>query len=77
MKNKLSDVHNHLMAQLERLSDEALDAEKLQLELDRTKAIAVVSSQIVANARVVLDAKIAAAEYGIAANPLAALTGPD
>lgn len=77
MKNKLSDVHNHLVAQLERLSDESLDAEKLQLELERTKAIAVVSNQIVANARVVLDAKIAAAEYQIAANPLAALTGPE
>ncbi|GJA64085.1 hypothetical protein KAM344_17220 [Aeromonas caviae] len=59
MKNKLTDLNDHLFAQLERLGDESLDSEKLKDEIARSKAITAVSSQIVNNARLALDAQIA------------------
>ncbi len=57
MKNTLGDLNNHLFMQLERLSDEELEGEKLQEEIMRTKAIASVASQIIANGSLVLDAR--------------------
>lgn len=59
MKNKLTDLNDHLFAQLERLGDESLDSEKLKDEIARSKAITAVSSQIINNARLALDAQIA------------------
>lgn len=64
MKNKLGDLNNHLFAQLERLSEEDLTAEKLEQELKRTDAIVAVSTQIVRNADVALRAASLLAEYG-------------
>ena len=57
MKNTLGDLNNHLFMQLERLSDEELTGYKLQEEIIRTKAIASVASQIIANGSLVLDAR--------------------
>jgi hypothetical protein len=62
MKNKLSDLNDHLFAQLERLSDESLVGEKLKEEISRSKAVTTVSNQIVNNARLALDAQVAARE---------------
>lgn len=59
MKNKLTDLNNHLFAQLERLGDESLTGEQLKDEISRSKAITSVSGQIVNNARLALDAQIA------------------
>ncbi|MGU5684425.1 hypothetical protein ACV1DN_09460 [Aeromonas allosaccharophila] len=59
MKNKLTDLNNHLFAQLERLGDEQLRGEALKEEIDRSKAITQVAGQIVNNARLALDAQIA------------------
>ena len=57
MKNRLSDLHNHLFMQLERLNDESLKGEDLRAELDRAKAISAVASQIVSNGHLVLKAQ--------------------
>ncbi|QYJ79398.1 hypothetical protein [Shewanella acanthi] len=65
MKNKLIDLNNHLFAQLERLSDETLKGEALQDEISRAKSVTAVSSQIVSNARLALDAQLAANEMGV------------
>lgn len=65
MKNKLIDLNNHLFAQLERLSDESLKGEALQDEILRSKSVTQVSTQIVANARLALDAQIAANDMGV------------
>lgn len=56
MKNKLSDLNNHLFAQLERLSDEKLKGDKLSEEIVRAKAVSGIAQQIIANANTVLEA---------------------
>lgn len=58
MKNSLSDLNNHLFAQLERLNDEELKGEELQKEISRSKAITGIAQQVISNARLVLDAEI-------------------
>ena len=50
MKNKLSDLNNHLFAQLERLGDEELDLEAIEKEAKRTDAIVQVADNIISNA---------------------------
>lgn len=42
MKNKLSDLNDHLFTQLERLTNEDLNPEQLQMEIERGKAISLV-----------------------------------
>lgn len=76
MKNKLSDLNNHLFAQLERLSEEDLTTERLELEVKRTDAIVDVAKQIVSNADLQLKAASLVAEYGeIVRNNLPLLGG--
>ena len=58
MKNKLSDLNDHLFAQLERLGDEDLKPKELEIEIDRSKAIAGVAKQVISNAQLVLDAQL-------------------
>lgn len=57
MKNKLSDLNNHLFAQLERLGNEELEGEALKSELSRSKAITSVAKEIISNGQLVLDAQ--------------------
>jgi aminoglycoside/choline kinase family phosphotransferase len=57
MKNTLTDLNNHLFAQLERLGNEEMTAEQLKTEIERTKAISAISQNVIANARLVLDAQ--------------------
>lgn len=57
MKNKLSDLNNHLFAQLERLGNEALSGEQLAAEIERSHAITSVAKEVISNARLVLDAQ--------------------
>jgi len=47
MKNTLADLSNHLFAQLERLSDEALDPEALAQEIRRAGAIDRIAAQVI------------------------------
>lgn len=64
MKNRLSDLNNHLFAQLERLSEEELTAEEIEREVRRTDAIVTVSEQIIRNADVQLKAVQIIATHG-------------
>ncbi|MBU2963360.1 hypothetical protein KO516_21540 [Citreicella sp. C3M06] len=70
MKNKLSDLNDHLFAQLERLSDETLSAETIEQEVKRTEAIVSVSDQITGNADLQLKAAKLFAEHGQAILPM-------
>ena len=56
-KNKLSDLNNHLFAQLERLGDEDKSGDDLKLEVERSKAMANVAKEIVATGKLALDAE--------------------
>ena len=64
MKNKLSDLNNHLFAQLERLGEEGLTAEQIELEAKRTDAIVEVAEQIVRTADLQLKAATIIANHG-------------
>lgn len=64
MKNKLVDLNNHLFAQLERLGEESLTAEQLEQEVKRTDAMVAVSTQILRNADLSVQAAKLVAEYG-------------
>lgn len=57
MKNTLGDLNNHLFAELERLGDEGLTSDELKEELTRAESIVRVSSSIISNASLVLQAE--------------------
>ena len=75
MKNKLEDLNNHLFEQLERLNDEELTGEALEEELKRSRAVASISSQIIENGRLVLDALKHQTEYCKSQKEMPALLG--
>lgn len=60
MKNRLSDLNNHLFMQLERLNDENLTGDDLVEELNRSQGIANVSAQIISVGALALKAKTTA-----------------
>lgn len=64
MKNKLSDLNDHLFAQIERLGDEDLSDEQIEKEAKRADAIVSVADQIVRNADLQLKAATLLAGHG-------------
>jgi len=54
-KNTLSDLNNHLFAQIERLGDEDLTQKELSKEIERAKAINGVAKNIIDNAKTALE----------------------
>ena len=75
MKNKLSDLNNHLFAQLERLSDEELTSDQIDHEAKRSEAMVSVADQIIRNAALQIQAASIAAKGG--ADPVPYLPAPD
>lgn len=73
MKNKLSDLNDHLFAQIERLGDTDLSGDDLTTEINRSKAMAQIATQIVNSAKITVDAmkllsRDGSAETGIIKN---------
>ena len=62
-RNKMSDLNDHLFAQLERLGDEELTQEQLDKEIARSKAISQVSKQIVDTAKTTMAAVKLSGEF--------------
>lgn len=56
MKNKLSDLNDHLFAQIERLGDTDINGDELKAEINRSKAMAQIATQIVNSAKITVDA---------------------
>lgn len=69
MKNKLTDLNDHLFAQLERLGDEDLTPEKIDQEATRGAAIVAVADQIIRNASLKIQAAKILSDYGIDPTP--------
>ena len=55
MKNTLGDLNNHLFAEIERLGDESTTGEELEQEIQRARAVTAVSSQVIQNAKLILE----------------------
>lgn len=64
MKNKLTDLNDHLFAQLERLSEEGLSAEQIEQETARGAAIVSVADSIIRNADLTFKAATFVATHG-------------
>jgi hypothetical protein len=64
MKNKLTDLNNHLFAQIERLSEEGLSVEDIEKEVSRADAIVSISDQIIRTADLQLKAVTVLANHG-------------
>lgn len=64
MKNKLGDLNDHLFAQLERMSDEGMDPERIEIEAKRAEAIVSLADQVVRNADLQLRAAKLFADHG-------------
>lgn len=56
MRNTLGDLNNHLFAEIERLGDESTTGEELEQEIQRARAVTAVSSQVINNAKLILEA---------------------
>jgi len=69
MKNKLSDLNDHLFAQLERLSDEDLTREGIEREHKRGEAIVAVADQIIRNAGLQIQAAKILSDHGLDPTP--------
>ena len=70
MKNKLTDLNDHLFAQLERLSEEDLTAEQIEAEANRADAIVAISDQIIRTADLQLKAVTVLANHGDRFKPM-------
>lgn len=69
MRNKLSDLNNHLFCEIERLTDEDLEGDALDQEIKRAQAVSNVSDKIIQNSKMQLDAIKIQLEYGDTENP--------
>ncbi len=55
-RNKISDLNNHLFAELERLGDEDLKLDELNSEIERAKAISGIAKNLIDSNKTVLQA---------------------
>jgi len=65
MKNKLTDLNDHLFEQLERLNDDDLTGDQLNAEIARSKAMTNVAQTIINNGELLLNAKKHVDDYNL------------
>lgn len=73
MQNNLSDLNNHLFAQLELLGNGELSNEELEAEIKKSKAMTSISAQILKIADVQLKAIRVAEDCGLLNDEMPAL----
>ena len=56
MRNRMSDLNNHLFEQLERLNDDGVKGDSLREEIERARAMSSIATQIIANGTLSLRA---------------------
>lgn len=64
MKNTLSDLNNYLFEQLERLSDDSLSSEAMELQLKRTDSVVRVADKIIQNGELAFKTMQHLDQYG-------------
>jgi hypothetical protein len=64
-KNKISDLNDHLFAQIERLSEEDLTPEQIEHEVKRGNAIVAVADQILRSAALQVQAAKIMSDHGL------------
>jgi len=77
MKNRLSDLVDHLFAQCERLGEDALEGERLREEIARSGALSVVARQIIDAGELAIKANDRRLEHGTLASGMPRLLGLD
>jgi hypothetical protein len=65
MRNKLSDLNDHLFEAIERLNDENIKGQQLEEEIKRAKAMTQVATQIVNAHKNIVDAMRVANSKGM------------
>lgn len=55
-RNKISDLNDHLFEQIEKLGDDSLSDAELKKEIERSKAMHLVASNIIDIAKTTIDA---------------------
>lgn len=73
--NTLMALNNHLFEQMERLNDDSLSKEDLKKELDRSRGMMNLSTKIIDNARLSLEAEQLKIEYSNKAVELPKMIG--
>lgn len=76
-KNRLSDLNDHLFAQIERLSDESKTADEIEREVARGAAIVAAADQVIRIAVVQVQAAKTASDHGIDPTPWLPETKPE
>jgi len=64
MKNTLTDLNNYLFEAIERLTDEDMDTDQMEIEMQRAAAITKVSETIIRNGELALKVAQTQNEYG-------------
>lgn len=65
MKNTLADLNNYLFESLERILDDNITADQLDIEIKRSEAVTSVARTIISNSSLALSAMKHAEEYNI------------
>ena len=65
MKNKLTDVNDYLFEQLEKLNDEDLTEEQIDLVIKKAETVNKIAETIVKNGELQFKAMKMASEYGV------------
>ncbi len=65
MKNKLSDLNNYLFESIERLMDDELSDEELEIEIKRSETVQKMAKTIIDNGALALQVQKHFDEYGI------------